>query len=233
MRGRAPARRAAALLFVGMLLGGGATAGTIAVAPTRVDLPDAASLGAVDVQNRGTNPRRFQVDVVRWPRAAPTTPAPEAPPPLVAVPLSVVIPPGGQQIVRVGCVQACADVTGSFRLRLREVDEREAIAGEVPVLLNLTLPFFVGPAPRDGELAWSVKPSPEGWTIAVQNRGVRGDQLTALEAFDAHGVALGMDAALPRYVLERETLTLTARGAASPVRLRARWGSRWQDVALP
>ena len=215
-------------IALGLALADQVAAG-VSLSPTRIDLAHGRAMGAVEVANQGDRPRTFQADVVRWPRdGADAVPGSAAP--LVVAPPSFVVAPNGRQVVRAGCLQGCEHLSGSFRLRIREVPE-PAQGGRIPVVLALSLPVFIGAAPADAELRWAAESREDGWALTVENRGVRGDHLTALSVKDAQGRALAASAALPVYILEGTTATFSVEGGA-PARVVARWGSRQQDVAL-
>jgi len=195
-------------LFVGLAaLALGAVAGSFQVNPVRVELRNGATSGAVVIRNDGTEPVVVQTSILAWAQAdgkdvySPTREA-------LATPPVATIPPGGEQIVRVG-LRRPPDRTRevAFRLYLQEIPgpPQPGFQG-LQVALRIGLPVFVDPltaVTRDFE--WSAVRAADGQIkVMLRNRGN-----VHLQVYD---LALRTDAAEPiagesqlTYVLAGET----------------------------
>jgi len=195
-------------LFVGLAaLALGAVAGSFQVNPVRVELRNGATSGAVVIRNDGAEPVVVQTSILAWAQAdgkdvySPTREA-------LATPPVATIPPGGEQIVRVG-LRRPPDRTRevAFRLYLQEIPgpPQPGFQG-LQVALRIGLPVFVDPltaVTRDFE--WSAVRAADGQIkVMLRNRGN-----VHLQVYD---LALRTDAAEPiagesqlTYVLAGET----------------------------
>jgi len=158
-----------------------AGAGSFQVNPIRVDMAKGATTAAITVRNDGDEPIVVQSSVVGWAQEngqevyAPTTEA------LVTPPL-MTVPPGGEQIVRVGLRRAVDPQRElTYRLYLQEVPPppKPGFTG-LQVALRVGLPVFVAPvAPGIRRLEWSAEIRPDGTIVlAAQNTGNAHVQVT-------------------------------------------------------
>jgi fimbrial chaperone protein len=158
-----------------------ARAGSFQVNPIRIEIAKGATTAAVVVHNDGTDAIVIQSNVVGWTQDdgqdvyAPTTEA------LVTPPI-MTVPPGGEQIVRVGLRRrpdAQRELT--YRVYLQEVPPppKAGFTG-LQVALRVGLPMFVPPvAPALRRLEWSTQIGPDGSIhLAAQNTGNSHVQVT-------------------------------------------------------
>lgn len=160
------------LLLAGLATTGQATAASLAVAPTRVELAAEAPSGAVTLRNEGAGPVTVQVQAFAWPR----TPAIDDLEPtreLIAVPAVFALDPGAQQVIRVALRgQAEGPSERAFRLLITEVPVQpaEGKAG-VRFALRLSLPVFVRVPGARPLPSWSARREPGGVVLELENRG--------------------------------------------------------------
>ena len=180
----APHRIAAWLAIAMCLAVTQAGAGSFQVNPIRVDMAKGATTAAITVRNDGEDAIVVQSSVVAWSQDsgqevyAPTTEA------LVTPPI-MTVPPGGEQIVRVG-LRRTPDPQRelTYRLYLQEVPPppKPGFTG-LQVALRVGLPVFVAPlAPGVRRLEWSAQIRPDGAILlAAQNTGNAHVQVTDFE----------------------------------------------------
>jgi fimbrial chaperone protein len=152
---------------------GAAHAGSFQVNPIRVDMAKGATSAAITLHNDGDEPIVVQSSIVGWSQDtgqdayAPTNEA------LVTPPI-MTVPPGGDQIVRVGLRRAPdAQRELTYRLYLQEVPPppKAGFTG-LQVALRVGLPVFVTPvAATIRRLEWSAQIRPEGIVLTAQNTG--------------------------------------------------------------
>jgi len=156
-------------------------AGSFQVNPIRVDMTKGATTAAITVRNDGEEPIVVQSSVVKWTQDngqeiyTPTTEA------LVTPPI-MTVPPGGEQIVRVGLRRGPDPQRElAYRLYLQEVPPppKPGFTG-LQVALRVGLPVFVAPgAPGVRRLEWSAQIGQDGAIrLAAQNTGNAHVQVT-------------------------------------------------------
>jgi fimbrial chaperone protein len=161
-----------------------AGAGSFQVNPIRVDMAKGATTAAITVRNDGAGAVVVQSSVVGWSQDngqdvyAPTSEA------LVTPPI-MTIPPGGEQIVRVGLRRAPDPQHElTYRLYLQEVPPppKGGFTG-LQVALRVGLPVFVAPtAPGVRRVEWSARNRADGAIVLVaQNTGNAHVQITDFE----------------------------------------------------
>ena len=159
-------------------------AGSFQVNPIRVDMTKGATTAAITVRNDGEEPIVVQSSVVKWTQDngqevyAPTSEA------LVTPPI-MTVPPGGEQIVRVGLRRGPDPQRElAYRLYLQEVPPppKPGFTG-LQVALRVGLPVFVAPgAPGIRRLEWSAQIGQDGAIrLAAQNTGNAHVQITDFE----------------------------------------------------
>lgn len=135
-------------------------AGSFEVNPIRVDLSANARSAALSVRNSGTEAVVVQTSLVSWTQEngqdvyAPTKE-------LLGTPPIATIPPGGEQILRLGMRRAPDPVNElAYRVFLREVPPppKPGFQG-LQVALRLSLPIFVQPrqGPAKATLVWNLE----------------------------------------------------------------------------
>jgi fimbrial chaperone protein len=179
------ARRSAPWIVLALsLVTAEAPAGSFQVNPIRVDMTKGATTAAITVRNDGEEPIVVQSSVVKWTQDngqevyAPTTEA------LVTPPI-MTVPPGGEQIVRVGLRRGPDPQRElAYRLYLQEVPPppKAGFTG-LQVALRVGLPVFVAPgAPGIRRLEWSAQIGQDGAIrLAAQNTGNAHVQVTDFE----------------------------------------------------
>jgi fimbrial chaperone protein len=180
----APLRIAPWLAVAMCLLVAEAGAGSFQVNPIRIEMTKGATTTAITVRNDGEDAIVIQSSVVGWSQEngqeiyAPTTEA------LVTPPI-MTVPPGSEQIVRVGLRRAPDPQRElTYRVYLQEVPPppKPGFTG-LQVALRVGLPVFVAPtAPGVRRLEWSAQIRPDGTIVlAAQNTGNAHVQVTDFE----------------------------------------------------
>jgi len=173
----------AALVLAPFLTSLAVDAGSFQVNPIRVDISRGAS-AAITLRNDGSDAIVVQSSVVGWSQDngqdvyAPTSEA------LVTPPI-MTVPPGGEQIVRVGLRRAPdAQRELTYRVYLQEVPPppKAGFTG-LQVALRVGLPVFVAPvAAPIRRLEWSAHIRPDGAiALSAHNTGNSHVQITDFE----------------------------------------------------
>jgi fimbrial chaperone protein len=160
-------------------------AGTFQVTPVRLELSASATSAALTIRNDGPDAVVVQMSVLKWTQADNADryePTQEA---LVTPPIAT-IPPGGEQLVRVGLRRAPeARNELAYRLYVQEVPPppQPGFSG-LQVALRIGIPVFVAArASPERAIDWSAKLDPGGaLTITARNRGSVNLQVRSIAA---------------------------------------------------
>ena len=148
-----------------------ATAASLSVAPTRVDLAAGDTTGVVTLQNNAAEPVMVQVQTFAWPHS-PASAELEPTRDLLAVPPVFELAGNARQIIRVALRGA---VTGerelAYRLLITEVPRSGAAGTGVRFALRLSLPVFVTPLGAEPKPAWSVRQTAGASELVLRNEG--------------------------------------------------------------
>jgi fimbrial chaperone protein len=201
-----------------VLLARPAQAGSLSVAPTRLQLDPRAPSGALKLRNADSGPALLQVDTYEWLDST----AVEAMQPtreLVALPAVVELPPGEERLIRVA-LRAPAELTRErcFRVILAEVPQARGAPGGVRFALGFSVPVFLTPPGAAPQPRWSL----EGDRLVLANTGTAHVQVRRLELVDRAGRTLVV-LEEPAYVLagKRHAWTLPSGRAAAAVEVLA------------
>jgi fimbrial chaperone protein len=164
-----------------------ALAGSFDVNPIRVDLTAQSRTSVVKVKNTGDDPVVVQINVQAWSQNAGKDVLTTTNDVIVSPPIAT-IPPGQEQIVRVGLRRAPDGQRElSYRMFLQEVPPppRPGFQGLV-VALRVGLPVFVQPRQVQAKaiLAWNLDMAgPETAKLRLDNTGTGHIQVSTIELF--------------------------------------------------
>lgn len=187
-----------------------ASAASLQVSPVvLVFQPGQPALG-MTLRNTGDAPLTGQVRIFAWSQDSKDD-ALEPVQALVASPPMVVIPPQGEQLVRVVRVnRQPADHEQTFRLLIDELPPPQAataatgeVNGGVNFRLRYSIPVFVPApgAPGEPKLSWSLKRHDGAWFLGAANQGGTHAQLSAVKLSAASGQSFEVSAGLLGYAL--------------------------------
>lgn len=208
------------LLAVLLALATAAEAGTFQVSPVRLELSATATSAALTIRNDGPDAVVVQMSVVKWSQADNADRYEATSEALVTPPIAT-IPPGGEQLVRVGLRRAPEPRNElAYRLYVQEVPPppQPGFSG-LQVALRIGIPVFVASrAAPERAVDWSAKLDAGGaLVVTARNRGSVNLQVRSIaaEASDARA-AWAADSALT-YVLpgSERSWTLPPSGAAA------------------
>jgi fimbrial chaperone protein len=203
----------AAGLAVAAALAGGASAGNLTVAPTRIDLAGGRSAGVLTLMNNASTPVTVQVQTFAWNSStdlADLQPTRE----LLAVPPVLQIPPGEKRPIRVALRAAPpGDREESYRLIVTEVPQRVR-GGGVQFALRLSLPVFATPKGAGPEAFWMLRRAGKAQVLQVQNAGNAHLQVTRIRLLGADGKEL--------QTIDKSAYVLAGQHQAWPVALPAK-----------
>lgn len=200
-----------------------ASATSLRVAPTLIDLSGADSASVLNLHNEAKGPVNVQVRVFRWSQSGgvetlePTTN-------VVASPPSMKLAPGQDYVVRVVRVSK-TPVQGeeSYRVLVDEVPlKSERRAGMVNLVVRQSIPVFYHSNDASGpEVTWSVAPGKGGMMLTATNNGSSRMKISDL-SLNQGGKAVVVRKGLFGYVLGGATMSWPIGGkAASGLVLKA------------
>jgi fimbrial chaperone protein len=193
-------RRPRAWLAAAMLCAAApAAAGSLTVAPTRIDLAAGRTAGAVTLHNNASEPVLVQVETFAWPRT-PSTGDLEATKRLVAVPPVFSLAPDAKQVIRVALREAQMGASEeAYRLLITEVPQSQGKGGGVQFALRLSLPVFATPAGATPSPQWSLGREGDRSTLQLANSGTAHVQVQKIRLKGSDGALQTIDE--PSYVL--------------------------------
>ena len=218
-----------------------AIAGTTSVDinPVRIDLAGQGQPAELRLTNNGDTELALQVDVMQWRQDDAGSDRLVETDQLLAVPPLFTIPPGEQQIVRIGYLGLPnPDLEQSFRLLVTELAEPsgdEQRASSLAMRMRFSIPAFVAPtvAPAEPEIVMqSVEADENGTRISISNAGNAHARLKDLEVRRPGGWDPLPDSISIRYLLPGATaiIELPPDEVFSAVRIGSTDGRDWEYV---
>ena len=191
-------RSRAGLAALLLCAAGPAVAGSLTVAPTRVDLASGRTAGSVTLHNNAAEPVLVQVETFAWPRSASTGDL-EATTRLVAVPPVFSLPPDGKQVIRVALREPQrGPAEEAYRLLITEVPQAGPTGG-VQFALRLSLPVFATPEGAAALPQWSIDGSDGKARLELVNTGTAHVQVQKIRLKSSSGAQQTIEQ--PSYVL--------------------------------
>jgi fimbrial chaperone protein len=219
-----------------------ATAGSLRVGPTRIDLSPRHPVAVLEVENTGDSATLAQVDALAWTQnAGQESLEPTAE--LLATPLVMNLAPGETQKVRVGLREpAGAANERSYRVIVGEVNPTYLASAGLRFAVRISVPVFAssrGPQ-TDGAadttaLNWRLRPDIGGCgRVEITNESDYHEHVIHAELIGADGQLLWNSDA-PDYVLagSQQTLAPPVCMPASPRGVRLRLTTESRSVTLP
>ena len=173
--------------FLMLLCSRGGIAGSFEVNPIRIDLSEKSRSAALSVRNSGTEAVVVQTSIVSWAQENGQdvyTPTKE----ILGTPPIATIPPGGEQILRLGMRRAPDAVNElTYRVFLQEVPPppKPGFQG-LQVALRLSLPIFVQPrqGPAKATLVWNLElQGDDTLRLRLDNNGTGHIQISEIALF--------------------------------------------------
>ncbi|AZQ51966.1 fimbrial biogenesis chaperone [Burkholderia cenocepacia] len=215
-----------------------ACAATLQITPVTIELPPSAAAASMTLSNPGGRPIYGQVRTYRWTQENGTdvmtpTDALAASPPLLQIDANA------EQLIRlVRTSRGTPAAEESYRVLIDELPAPGTpVDNGVTIRLRYSVPVFVEPdaAPASPRLDWRVEPDGAAMRLAVDNRGGRRAQISAVRLVDARGVVHEVTRGLLGYALAGSTrrwpLKLNA-DAAALVRVQATVNAQPVDARL-
>ena len=186
-----------------------ADAASLQVSPVTLSFQPGQFAEGITLRNTGDAPLTGQVRVFAWSQSGGDDKLDPAQG-VVASPPMVVIPPQGEQLVRVvRTSHQPADHELTYRLLIDELPPPQGAAtggettGGVNFRLRYSIPVFVPlPGPQAVvKLGWSLRQHDGGWYLAAANQGATRAQLSAVSLIGAGGERFEVSAGLLGYAL--------------------------------
>jgi fimbrial chaperone protein len=207
-----------------------AHAGSLAVAPLRLTLTNAAGIASLTVENKGSEEALVQTETFAWQQAGGEhrlTPTED----VVAMPPVFRLAPGGQRQVRVGLTRALTETHElTYRLTVTEVPTT-VVPGTVAVAVRHSLPVFVRPATPIAPRLSAKFTSPAGLEIA--NTGSQHLRIDRWRLRNKDGAIIGENSG-PGYLLAgaKQSLMVDAVHAGGSARFEADSDNRTLTIAV-
>lgn len=149
-----------------------ASAGTVAVNPTRIVLTARSRSALLTLRNEGNEPLRYQVSAFDW-RQSPQGQMELRPTEdIVLFPTVLSVEPGQERKIRIGTIGAFSEQERSYRVFVEEIAPAGDSQGGIRVLTRLGVPVFLQPqAPRPKAALEDLAVGPEGLTFTLRNTG--------------------------------------------------------------
>lgn len=158
-----------------------AIAGTLRVAPVRVEVAPNKQFCSLSLSNDGAEPATMQIRGYGWTRdRAGNDLLDQAGGPTVN-PSIIAIPAGETRLVRCSLPNRPSAVEESYRLIIDELPGIDPAPGTVRTLLRISIPVFRAPGMAAPAIGWSVERNREGaGRLILSNRGNRHGQILAI-----------------------------------------------------
>ena len=232
--------RAALALAAWLAAAGGAAAGSFSLAPIRLEMDRNKTTGVLTLHNDADTPVTIQIESLAWSQPEDTDHyAPSRD--LIVTPPVFIVPPKGDQIVRVAR-RATTDsgTEAPYRLFFQEVPDSTPQSGTgLRVALRVGIPVFVTVAGATADLTFAAETDAGGGVaITATNHGRAHVQVTDFEVTTASGARVGAVSG-SRYLLPgaaaRWTLPPAGEAPSGVLKIHGH-GDRGEiaaDVALP
>lgn len=182
-----------------------ALAGNLEVSPTTIEIGEQGGPAAIYITNRDSEPVAVQVQAFSWRQTANGDVLEQGGGIQVSPPLAR-IAPGKRQIIRLLAPKA-STAQRAFRVILSELPDPAAAskASAVRVLLQFSIPVFVGENTAPPHLEWNAVSSGSAPRIVVHNAGLGRAKLADFEIVRADGARAKVKLGSSRYVLAGAT----------------------------
>ena len=217
-------------------------AASLDVNPVRIDIREPTEPAELRLTNTGADEISIQVDTRQWSQDADGADDLYFTDLLLAVPPLFTVPPGEQQIVRVGYLGAPSeDAETSFRILVTEIAPSvEQGKSGLNMRMQLSIPVFVAPVSREAiadiELD-QVTETPDGATLILRNTGNAHAKLSGIELLGSSGWYQPPELErLARYLLPgsgAEVRVPANAGSIRAVRIRSADGRGWEHAVPP
>ncbi|RQU10469.1 molecular chaperone [Burkholderia cenocepacia] len=183
-------------------------AATLQITPVTIELPPSVAAASMTLSNPGGRAIYGQVRTYRWTQENSTdvmtpTDALAASPPLLRIDANA------EQLIRlVRTSRGTPAAEESYRVLIDELPAPGTpVDNGVTIRLRYSVPVFVEPdaAPASPRLDWRVEPDGTGMRLAVDNRGGRRAQISAVRLVDARGGVHEVTRGLLGYALAGST----------------------------
>ena len=187
-------------------VGAGAAAATFGVSPLKLELGGSARSAIVTVSNHSSEPLVLAVEAVGWSMTEDGTEKYAPTEDLLFYPKALSVPAGEKRVVRVAAQAPAGTAEKTYRLFLRETQDKSAAPGlraGVTMLVNFGVPVFLKTPGSKPNLVGSISVSAGALLVSVSNVGTSRARIESVsfsgEQPRPHGTA---------YVLAGQTRTL-------------------------
>lgn len=233
-----PGMRLAAVLTAAVFLPTRIHSASVDVNPVRIDLQGQGQPAELRLTNRGNVELAVQVDVMKWDQGIDGQDQLTQTDELLAVPPIFTVPPGDQQIVRIGFLgQPSAEFEQTYRLFVTELappQVEDNTGSELAFRMRFSIPAFVAPvtfAARPELELVGVAADEDSTVLTVENRGTGHARVARIEIFDRQGWQPLPESITIRYLLPGAVTTIAIPPefeSPSAVRISSIDGRDWE-----
>ncbi len=171
----------AALSASAMVHASGALAGTLRIAPVRVEVAPKKQFCSLSLSNDGAEPAIVQIRGYGWSRDDDGNDLLDQANGPAVNPSIVTIPTGETRLIRCSLPNKAGPVEESYRLVMDELPGANPAPGTIRTLLRISIPVFRAPVGAAPAMGWSVEKGHGGATrLTLVNRGNRHAQILAV-----------------------------------------------------
>lgn len=171
----------AALSACALVQTGGAMAGTLRIAPVRVEVAPKKQFCSLSLSNDGAEPAIVQIRGYGWTKDGDGNDLLDQRQGPAVNPSIVTIPTGETRLIRCSLPNRAGPVEESYRLIMDELPGANPAPGTVRTLLRISVPVFRAPAGAAPAMGWSVRGARDGTaSLTLVNRGNRHAQIMAV-----------------------------------------------------
>ncbi|MGH8131219.1 MAG: fimbrial biogenesis chaperone [Steroidobacteraceae bacterium] len=181
---------------------GKAEAATLQLEPVSIRLTPTARSAVLQLRNSGAEAMHVQVRAFRWHQAGGEDRLENTDELRISPPIQV-IPPGGEQFVRILLAEELSPQTEqTFRLIVDELPGAPAADGHVKMLIRYSVPVTLRPSGlAPPALKFRLHQEPDGAVLEARNLGGQGAQLAELRLTTTSGATIQLNTGLLGYVL--------------------------------
>lgn len=216
-----------------------ASAASLQVAPTTVEVPSGSNATTMNLKNSGIAPLKAQIRVFRWTYVNGVEKLEQAKDVVASPPIATIKPNMDYTVRLVRLSKQPRQIEETYRVMIDEiVDPSQRRAGTITMAFRYSVPvFFLPPAAPKGDLIWSLEKREGKVFVSATNTGGRRIRVADLTASGPQGKPVTVAKGLAGYVLARSSkswvapntlnagassLQISAQGDSGPINAQAK-----------
>jgi fimbrial chaperone protein len=219
--------RASFVSIATMVISTAASAASLQVAPTTVEVPSGSNATTMSLKNSGSAPLKAQIRVFRWTYVNGIEKLEQAKDVVASPPIATIKPNMDYTVRLVRLSKQPVQIEETYRVMIDEiVDPSQRRAGTVTMAFRYSVPvFFLPSAAPKGDLVWSLEKRNGRVFVSATNTGGRRIRVADLTASGPQGKPVTVAKGLAGYVLARSSKSWVApqvlQTAPTPLLIKA------------